>query len=271
MPNLTDEQIVQAKTFIFKNGRLLERKLFEYYFENGSKQACLKALIAYQNPDGGFGNGIEPDLLCPDSTAIGAEFALNVLELLECYDAECVTSLVNWIVTSQDEAGIIVHPPRNISNYPHQPWWENPDPERIMMLAGILKRWGIDQPAFFKKVRIFYQTTSLPPVDRYYGYPHFVYLKYCSENDEDRSKLATLIDQLPNFLTVHSNHFPLLSTGWTYAREYVDEGIWEREATKFLNALQEDGGVKTPYPDLPWWRPIWTLYGFILINKWNNQ
>ena len=151
MPNLTDEQITKVKTFIFKNGRLLERKLFEYFFENGSKLACLKALLAYQNPDGGFGNGIEPDLLCPDSTAIGAEFSLHVLELLGCYDAECVTSLVNWIVTRQNEAGIIVHPPRNISNYPHQPWWENPDPERILMLAGILKRWGIDQPAFFKK------------------------------------------------------------------------------------------------------------------------
>ncbi|MCJ7432535.1 MAG: hypothetical protein MUO77_03515, partial [Anaerolineales bacterium] len=84
MSVLTNEQIQKAKTFIFKNGRLLERKLCEYFFENGSKQACIKALLAFQNTDGGYGNGIEPDLLCPDSTAIGAEFALHVLELLEC-------------------------------------------------------------------------------------------------------------------------------------------------------------------------------------------
>ena len=79
MPILTDEQIQKAGGFIFRNGRLLERKLFEYFFENGSKQACIMALLAYQNPDGGFGNGIEPDLLCPDSTAVGAELAVALL------------------------------------------------------------------------------------------------------------------------------------------------------------------------------------------------
>jgi hypothetical protein len=58
MPILTDEQIQKAKTFIFMNGRLLERKLWEYFFENGSKRSCINALLAYQNPDGGFGNGM---------------------------------------------------------------------------------------------------------------------------------------------------------------------------------------------------------------------
>ena len=269
MPILTDGQIQKTKTFIFNNGRLLERKLFEYFFENGSKEACLKALLAYQNPDGGFGNGIEPDLLCPDSTAIGAEFALYMLEILDCYDSDIVTRLVNWIVTSQNKEGIIAHPPKNLSNYPHQPWWERPDDERILMLAGIMKKWGVGQSDFFEKVRIFYQTTTLPPVDRYYGYPHFVYLKYCSEKEEDRMRLAMLIDQLPAFLTIHSNHFPLLSRGWMEAKEYVDKNTQSREAAIFVNSLQDDGGVQIPYPDLPWWRPIWTLNSVVLLNKWN--
>lgn len=267
MAMITDEQVQRAKIFIYKNGRLLERKLFEYFFENGSKEACRKALLAYQNPDGGFGNGIEPDLLCPDSTAIGAEFALHVMELLEWYDPEIVTSLVSWIVTNQNEAGVISHPPSNLSNYPHQPWWEHPDDERILMLAGVLKKWGIDQPTLFKKVRKYYQSTTLPSIDQYYGYPHFVYLKYCRENDEDQAKLATMIDRLPAFLITHQDHFPLLSTGWMHAREYVSEEIWRRETAYFLSALQEDGGVQTPYPDLPWWRPIWTLNGCVLLTK----
>ena len=46
MSTLTDEQNEKIKAFIFKNGRLLERKLYEYFFENGSKQACMKALSA---------------------------------------------------------------------------------------------------------------------------------------------------------------------------------------------------------------------------------
>jgi len=271
MSTLTDEQIEKIKTFIFKNGRLLERKLYEYFFENGSKQACMKALSAYQNPDGGFGNGIEPDLLCPNSTAIGAEFALHVVELLKCHDSDIVAGLVEWIVTSQNEAGVIPHPPQNMFNFPHQPWWKNPDHERILMLAGIMKKWGMDRPVFFEKVKTFYQTTTLPPVDQYYGYPHFVYLKYCGDSDEDKAKLAILIDRLPEFLTTHKNHFPLLSQSWKYAREYVNEDIWDREVTTFMKSMQADGGVETPYPDLPWWRPIWTLNGSILLNKWNDQ
>jgi hypothetical protein len=148
MSILNPEQIHNAGNFIFKNGRLLERKLFEYFFKNGTKSACLKALIAYQNEDGGFGNGIEPDLLCPDSSAIGAETALYVLDLLDCHDHETVSSLVNWIVTHQKAAGFIDHPPENIFNYPYQAWWKNPDRERILALAGILKKYRDHYPLF---------------------------------------------------------------------------------------------------------------------------
>jgi hypothetical protein len=264
---LTDEQIQKAKTLIFKNGRLLERKLWEYFFEAGSKQACIKALLAYQNADGGFGNGIEPDLLCPDSSAVGAEVAMHVLELLECHETEIPAGLIEWIVSNQNEAGYIDHPPQNMLAYPYQPWWKNSDPERILMLAGIMKKWGIERPRFFEQVRTFYLTTALPPVERYYGYPHFVYLKYCGEEAEDRAKLATMVERLPAFLTEHRWHFPLLSRGWMYAREYISEEDWEREASIFMNSLQEDGGVKTLYPDLPWWRPIWTLNGCVLLSK----
>ena len=267
MPALIDDQIQRVKTFIFKNGRLLERKLFEYFFEDGDKQACIKALLAYQNTDGGFGNGIEPDILCPDSITVGAEVAMHVLELLDCHEADVIDGLIDWIVTNQNEDGFIDHPPKNMAKYPHQLWWKNPDPERILMLAGVMKKWGIEAPAFYERVRNFYLTTTLPPVDRYYGYPHFVYLKYCGEGKEDKLKLETMIDRLPVFLEIHRDHFPLLSRGWMYARKYVTEGVWAREGRYFLDLLQEDGGVKTLYPDLPWWRPIWTLNGCILLTK----
>ncbi|RPI92430.1 MAG: hypothetical protein EHM40_13055 [Chloroflexi bacterium] len=270
MSFLTNEQIQNAKTFIFKNGRLLERKLWEHFFENGSAQDCLKALRAYQNTDGGFGNGIEPDLLCPDSSAVGAEFAMHVLDLLGCHDGDIVIGLVGWIVANQNEAGYIDHPPKKMLDFPHQHWWRNPDQERILMLAGIMKKWGIDEPAFFGKVRSFYQTTSLPPVERYYGYPHFAYLKYCAESDEDQAKLATMTARLPAFLTMHKQHFPLLSRGWVYAKDYVDKAVWIEAANVFQESLQEDGGVRTIYPDLPWWRPIWTLNGCVLLNSGFN-
>ena len=98
MSNINNNQIKKIKEFIFKNGRLLERNLFSFFFENGSKDAVIKAIVAYQNLDGGFGNGIEPDILCPDSTAIGAETAMYILDLLEHTNNEIVDQLFNWII-----------------------------------------------------------------------------------------------------------------------------------------------------------------------------
>jgi hypothetical protein len=191
---------------------------------------------------------------------------MHVLDLLGTHEPDLVADLIDWIVDHQNEAGFIDHPPQNITNFPHQPWWKNPDRERILMLAGIIKKWGIGKPAFFEKVSAFYRSTPLPSVEKYYGYPHFVYLKYCAK-DEENDQLTTFINRLPEFLTMHRNHFPLLSRGWMYAREYVREDVWGREANIFLSCLQADGGVQTPYPDLPWWRPIWTLNGCILLHK----
>ena len=46
LPTLSRDQFQKSKEFIYKNGRLVERKFFEFFFENGSQQACLKALAA---------------------------------------------------------------------------------------------------------------------------------------------------------------------------------------------------------------------------------
>ena len=40
-----------------------------------------------------------------------------------------------------------------------------------------------------------------------------------------------------------------------------------REALRVVEGLQEDGAVVTPYPDLPWWRPIFTLDGLMAMKK----
>ena len=110
MKPIDEIQIKKIKEFIFKNGRLLERRFFSFFFEDGNKDDAIKALMAYQNVDGGFGNGIEPDLLCPDSTAIGAETAMYYLDLLECGDNKITDQLFNWIIKKQNEEGFINHP-----------------------------------------------------------------------------------------------------------------------------------------------------------------
>lgn len=268
MSYLSKQQMDKSKEFIYENGRLLERKLFEHFFEDMPRQAPVNALLAYQNPDGGFGNGIEPDLLCPDSTAIGAETALYVLDILDYEDPGLLRKLAGWVVNNQLDDGAIKHPPENLFNYPFQPWWANPDPTRVLVLAGLLKKWGVELPNFYERVRGFYLESEYPEEISFYGYPYFVYLKYCRESREEQARFDGLVAELPVVFEEHRAQFPVFSRYWCYAKDYVPEEVLVGEAQIFINALQDDGGIENPYPDLPWWRPIFTLDGLILLKIW---
>ncbi|UCC18432.1 MAG: hypothetical protein JSV62_09975 [Promethearchaeota archaeon] len=267
MLTINKNQFKKIKDFIFKNGRLLERQIFSFFFENGRKDDVIKALVAYQNQDGGFGNGIEPDILCPDSSAIGAETAMYILDLLEYVDNEITDRLYNWVIKEQNKEGYIEHPPKNMYNYPFQEWWNRPDDLRIFALSGFLRKWGLGDVVFFKKVKLFYTNSSLPKEFEMYDYPYFMYLKYLGENKKEKEMLQHIISQFPRIFEKNKEHYPLIGRHWYHALDNVDKKTLEKEAEYFFNGLKEDGGLKIVYEELPWWRPIWTLDGLIILKK----
>ncbi len=262
-------QLKTIKGFIFQNGRLLERKLFSCFFENGNIDDVIKALAAYQNIDGGFGNGIEPDLLCPNSSAIGAETAMFVLDLLDFTDNEITERLANWIIEEQNEEGYITHPPKNMHKYPFQEWWDRPDNLRILAISGFLQKWGYKDSIFFKKVRLFYSTSAVPKEVSFYEYPYFIYLKYLGKSSEEKQTFQQIINQLPSIFEQNMEHYPLFGRHWYHAIDILDSRIVKNEADNFFKGLQDDGGLKIIYQNLPHWRPIWTLDGLILLKKSN--
>jgi hypothetical protein len=267
MRTIDENQVKTIKEFIFKNGRLIERRLFSFFFENGNKDDVIKALLVYQNLDGGFGNGIEPDILCPDSSAIGAETAMFYLDLLDHVDNEITDQLYNWIIKGQNEEGYINHPPKNMYDYPFQKWWNGPDTLRIFSLSGFLKKWGLGDSVFFGKVKNLYTNSSLPMEFEIYDYPYFIYLKYVGEDKEEKKMLQHIIDQFPSIFEKNQEHYPLFGRHWYLALENLDKKLLENEADNFFNGLQDDGGLKIVYQNLPHWRPIWTLEGLILLKK----
>jgi len=79
---LSQTQFHKAKVFVHAHARPVDLKLFEHYFEGGPAEAVLEALAAYQNNDGGFGHGIEPDFRLkassPMATSVGLQYATAV-------------------------------------------------------------------------------------------------------------------------------------------------------------------------------------------------
>jgi hypothetical protein len=268
---LTRSQLAAAKTLIFREGRLLERQLYRYIFEDGTHQACLNALLAYQNPDGGFGNGIEPDLLCPASSAIGAETALFILDMIEAPAAEIektiIEPLLAWLVQNQTASGSIMHPPAGFDEYPYQPWWNDSDDKRVLSIAAQLRHWQDKKPSFFAKAHQFY--AQQPPLETlgYYSYPTFLYLAHFRKTDQDETAFQALLAKIPSVLDNNANHFPLFSRAWYPLKSFMEPSVVEQGTITAVHAFLPAGGIANPYPNLPWWRSLFTLDVLMLLKK----
>ena len=77
---LPKKNFLKAQDFILTNARMIERRLFEFYFTNGDINGVYHAVYAYRNSDGGFGHGMEPDTASPESQPLFSIMALETLD-----------------------------------------------------------------------------------------------------------------------------------------------------------------------------------------------
>lgn len=122
---LTRERQNAARTFLLAHARPLERALYAHFFEGAGADAALSALATYQNPDGGFGHAIEPDLRTPVSSAIATTVALQTLRDTHTPATHpLVARAIAYLLTTYDAAGNVwpIIPPA-ANDAPHAPWW----------------------------------------------------------------------------------------------------------------------------------------------------
>lgn len=256
---VTQEQLGKAREFIYRHGRLLDRKCFAYHFEGGDREAVLQALACYQNSDGGFGHGLELDVTCPASTAICAEMAMAYLGSVGVRSGPMVERLEAWIAANQQPDGTLPHPADEIARYPHGEWWLNDDPQRVLALAGLLAKWGRGSQALFDGAARVFSRLPFPEEPAVYAYPHYLFLRYVPQAETWQDRLAQMRGGLPKMLSAAQDHHPLFFFAHRWPAEDVDEGVLSEQAAKAAAAFEQDGGVASPYPDLPWCRPVWTL------------
>ncbi|HEX8958650.1 MAG TPA: hypothetical protein VF770_02390 [Solirubrobacterales bacterium] len=114
-----------ARAFMERDARPLDAALLANALGEAAPEAALVALSAFQNADGGFGNGLEPDTTSPASTAIATSVALRLLARLRARDGRpMVMAALGWLDGAIDrERGVwpIVGP--DVELAPHAPWW----------------------------------------------------------------------------------------------------------------------------------------------------
>jgi hypothetical protein len=127
MKQLTRENYSRAIEFLKTNARSLERALFEHEFESGSCQLVIDKLVNFQNEDGGFGNALEPDLRCRESSALATTYALHILDGLELDERgmQVVKQAITYLIQTYREDLIgwdII--PLEAENSPRAAWWD---------------------------------------------------------------------------------------------------------------------------------------------------
>ncbi|MFQ5419601.1 MAG: hypothetical protein ACE5EY_04485 [Anaerolineae bacterium] len=148
--NFSQTQWEKTAVFLQTQTRPLERALFAYHFGEGKKTEVVDVLSAFQNEDGGFGHGIEPDVQLDDSSVLGTTVALQIGRAL---DLARTHPLIQGAMAYLHNTYSATHQswpfvPETVTQAAHAPWWQydhdytlyrhNPRPE----VVGYLLAWG---------------------------------------------------------------------------------------------------------------------------------
>ena len=209
MKKLTVKDYQEIKLWMYRNARQLELAIFNYYFENGSKEAVLSSLAFYQNEDGGFGHALEADSWNPNSSPYTALAAINILKGIEFTEKQhpIMKGIFKFLESGAfcSENGWHFNIPSN-NDYPHAPWWTyNMDANAVegigvtAELAGFILCYANEESQIYKKALTFSDVIiSKLGTSGYYG--DMGIGGYCILLESiDRAKLTSRFDY--NFLS----------------------------------------------------------------------
>ena len=111
-----------------ESGRKLDYYMIKNLFEY-KQLKIINELKKYQNEDGGFGNGLEPDVRLPYSNVVSTEQAIEILNEIEdsVIKDELIKQIVNYLEDSYIESVFgweLV--PQSVNQYPRAIWWNYP-------------------------------------------------------------------------------------------------------------------------------------------------
>jgi hypothetical protein len=119
----------RARDFVATRGRPLESARLRVNLDGAPASEVWNALRPFQNSDGGFGHGMEPDYQAPVSSALATTVALQVVREIRLAagvepPAELIDPAIGYLLATLDRDRLtwrLLPPGTDIS--PHAPWW----------------------------------------------------------------------------------------------------------------------------------------------------
>ena len=202
---LSKNNYLKARDFILTNARMIERRLFEFHFENGTKEGIFHAVYAYRNSDGGFGHGMEPDTASPESQPLFSIMALETLDEVGYLNAELILKdFMPYFESITTEKGGIPWMLRPKSDYPCGEHFKTVKEWAALSttapLLGLLEKYKIDIP-WMKKAEQFVWD-EIERIEEKHVFCHLCvprrlqFLQYT----KNRDKAENAIDDLKNWI-----------------------------------------------------------------------
>ena len=141
-----------ARAFVRSHGRILDQRRAESLLDGAPTDPVVAAVLAYRNPDGGFGHGLEPDTRDPNSQPLYAQVALEAVHSVGArLPDDVATALCDHLAAV---AGVAVALPimlPSFAQHPRASHWQGvesfpPDINPTAAIAGLLLATGVRHP-----------------------------------------------------------------------------------------------------------------------------
>lgn len=201
---MTDERYEAARAFIYREGRLLERRLFATVFEGAAPAGVVDALRGYQNDDGGFGHGLEPDKRCPASLPVDVEVAFQTLVAAGTVDLPMVRRACDFLASVADPRtpGAVPLAFPVTEAYPRADHWSEwtytPGIFPTAGLAGLLYRMGVEHPCRSRATAFCWSAIGAGmPEDAHALHEVLVFLEHVPDRRRAKALVPAVEEQLP--------------------------------------------------------------------------
>jgi len=277
MKTIRPPQLDAAERFVWLTGRLLERLRFAHLFRGADRDRLLAALRVYQNPDGGFGEALEPDFRGPVSQPTTTYMGLRLLDGVDAFGDPMVRQACDYLASITTEDGGVPSALPNVADYPHPFWWSPPKGKprgalpTTAAIAGYLHKHGVEHPWLAGATEFCWQAIEAF-AERPAGFGHQYSMRGALvflDNAPDRARAEGAAAELGRLaldrgsvaldpLAPGEVHYPLdfAPVPGTLASRWFDGALIERHLDALVAAQQEDGGWTINWTD---WAPLPTL------------
>lgn len=280
------EAIERAVQFIDREGRVLERRILEAVLHGRPAGPVADALRGYQNGDGGFGYGLEPDKRAPDSQPLDVEIAWESLDWARIAPTELIEPACDYLASLGAGVSCIT---ASATDYPQAPHWSDasyePSLNPTASLAGFLWKWSIEHRWRAAATDFCWAALGAgPPADAHSAIGVMRFLEYVP----DRERAQSVVDALhPTLRHLTWLHYDAGNDGYGVSplqlvpdprspwRDLFPVDVIEQHLDHLEKTQADDGGWVLTWPTIgaaanSEWRSRRTLQNLLVLRSYGR-